>query len=336
MKKRNVNIEALRVILMLLIILLHLSGQFYNIQEIRTETSSFEDSAILSLRMIFMLGVNTFAFISGYYGIINIRGGKIKCISYELLALSWGVLFVLCELLCGHVNCRHMMDLLLPTTSGICWYFSAYIIMSILSPIINKGLGLLPKKEYALVLLFIFFIEFLGGTLYRVNGTTFMQLFYIYVIGRYLKMYPCKLIEEKSCSLFALSSGINFVFVFGCSYFQFAGDSLLRIMENNRNPLLLMSSVCLFILFKNGKQMRLFRLIAKLAPYMFSVYISHVSLLYLKVVNFQEIILVNPFISLIFYSFVLLFVCIVLDKIRILIFGGILNRIENKLTSMIL
>lgn len=208
--------------------------------------------------------------------------------------------------------------------------------MSILSPIINKGLGLLPKKEYALVLLFIFFIEFLGGTLYRVNGTTFMQLFYIYVIGRYLKMYPCKLIEEKSCSLFALSSGINFVFVFGCSYFQFAGDSLLRIMENNRNPLLLMSSVCLFILFKNGKQMRLFRLIAKLAPYMFSVYISHVSLLYLKVVNFQEIILVNPFISLIFYSFVLLFVCIVLDKIRILIFGGILNRIENKLTSMIL
>lgn len=76
MKKRNVNIEALRVILMLLIILLHLSGQFYNIQEIRTETSSFEDSAILSLRMIFMLGVNTFAFISGYYGIINIRGGQ--------------------------------------------------------------------------------------------------------------------------------------------------------------------------------------------------------------------------------------------------------------------
>lgn len=78
MKNRNLNLEALRVVLMILIILLHLSGIFYNIPSIRSESFNIEASLLLGMRMIFLLGVNTFAFISGYFGIINVRGGKLS------------------------------------------------------------------------------------------------------------------------------------------------------------------------------------------------------------------------------------------------------------------
>lgn len=67
--KRNPNIEALRVLMMLFIIMLHLSGTYYNIDDCRNTGHQFEISSILSLRMILLLGVNTFAFISGYFGI---------------------------------------------------------------------------------------------------------------------------------------------------------------------------------------------------------------------------------------------------------------------------
>lgn len=90
-QQRNSNIEALRVLLMLLIILLHMSGEFYDIKELRLKHDDIISSSILSLRMIFLLGVNTFAFTSGYFGIKTPPGqiGR-KLVKYELLALSWG------------------------------------------------------------------------------------------------------------------------------------------------------------------------------------------------------------------------------------------------------
>lgn len=337
MKNRNLNLEALRVVLMMLIILLHLSGIFYNIPSIRSESFNIEASLLLSMRMIFLLGVNTFAFISGYFGIINVRGGQIKFIRYELLALSWGILFVLFDLLCqGHINMRHLVDLMLPSTSGICWYFKAYILLLVLSPIINRGLELLTQRNFALILGFIIVVEFVGGTLFKFNGTTFMQLFYIYLIGRFLNKNSIKILEKKAALLFTFATGFNVIIVFLCSFFQLGGGRLLNMIENNRNPLVLLSAICLFMMFKNGKEIYLSRTIAKLAPYMFSVYISHVSLLYLNILNLTDYVVGNVFFSMFLYSVLLLLFCVVLDKVRFLIFGNFFNKIENSLTSFIL
>ena len=74
MKTRNRNIEALRVAMMLLIIMLHLTGELWNIPAARSQENDFCSSLLIASRTLFLLGVNTFAFISGYYGIIN-RGG---------------------------------------------------------------------------------------------------------------------------------------------------------------------------------------------------------------------------------------------------------------------
>ncbi|WP_206535958.1 hypothetical protein, partial [Segatella baroniae] len=64
--KRNTTIEALRVIMMFFIIMLHMTGQYYNIDTCRLTGHNIEYSGVLSLRMLLMLGVNTFAFISGF------------------------------------------------------------------------------------------------------------------------------------------------------------------------------------------------------------------------------------------------------------------------------
>jgi peptidoglycan/LPS O-acetylase OafA/YrhL len=86
--KRNTTIEALRIIMLFFIIMLHMTGQYYNIDACRLTGNNIEYSGVLSLIMLLMLGVNTFAFISGFFGIspVSVRGGHYKAVKYELLA----------------------------------------------------------------------------------------------------------------------------------------------------------------------------------------------------------------------------------------------------------
>ena len=63
MMKRNLNIEALRVYMMLLIVLLHATGTYIDSQNIRS-SFGFDVGWLFGYRSITFLGVTTFAFIS--------------------------------------------------------------------------------------------------------------------------------------------------------------------------------------------------------------------------------------------------------------------------------
>lgn len=334
MKKRNANIETLRVMLMFLIILLHLSGRFYDVDALRSMSGDIQASALLSSRMIFLLGVNTFAFISGYFGIKV--GGQFKFVKYELLALSWGLIFSVVDIVVDGFHPRILMNLMLPTISGVCWYFSAYMFLLFLSPIINKGIEQLGKFDFQMLIVFILGIEFVGGTIYHYNGTSFMQLFELYLIGQYLKRYPISLFEEKATSIFILTMMVNLSVTFMASYFQIGGNHIVKMLETNRNPLILIGAISLFFMFRNSKEKSLSNIISKVAPYMFSVYISHAMLLHINVVDLKSLEIVSPAFSMIIYSVFMLLICIAVDKLRILMFGNLLDKIEGKLTKILI
>lgn len=335
--KRNTTIEALRVIMMLFIIMLHMTGQYYNIDACRLTGHNIEYSGVLSLRMLLMLGVNTFAFISGFFGIrpVSVRGGHYKAVKYELLALSWGIIFIIIDIAFRGIHLRHILDLLLPTTSGTCWYFSAYMYMLILSPILNIGIENIDKRQYQVLLIFVLLIEFAGGTLYHYNGTSLMQLLFIYMIGQYLHKYPIQKIEKAPLQILLIASGINVTMVFVCSYFQIGGDHITRMLESNKNPLVLLSSISLFMAAKNKIHSKLLGALGRLAPYMFSVYISHVILLYLNIINFRRLVLISPIVSVFAISISILLLATLADKLRVLLFGKVLDKLESQIEKII-
>jgi surface polysaccharide O-acyltransferase-like enzyme len=335
--KRNANIEALRVIMMLFIIMLHMSGQYYNIDACRLTGHSIEYSSVLSLRMLLMLGVNTFAFISGYFGIrsVSVRGGHNKVVKYELLAWSWGIIFIVIDIMFSGIHPRHILDLLLPTASGICWYFSAYMYMLMISQILNRGIENIDKRQYQALMIFLLLVEFVGGTLYHYNGTTLTQLLFIYVIGQYLRKYPIQKIEKNPVQILMIATGINIALVFACSYYQIGGDHITRLLESNKNPLVLISSISLFMAAKNKKQSKLLGMVGRIAPYMFSVYISHVILLYLNIIDFRRLILISPIVSVFAISISILLLGTLADKIRVLLFGKVLDKSESTIENII-
>ena len=253
-----------------------------------------------------------------------------KLIQYELLALSWGFIMIILDVAVNGINMQHILRLSLPTSSGVCWYFSAYMVLLAIAPLLNAGIEKLPKGQYRLIIMFLFIVEFVGGMLFHANGTTFMQLFLLYLLGRYIRIHGVKMLDDKAALLFFLSTLTNMIVVFVCSYWNVGGDSIVKIIESNRNPLVLISAISFFFMFKNfHKHIPLLSYISKLAPYMFSVYICHVCILYIGVIDFMEYVLVSPFVSLIIYSFVTLLVCVALEKLRMVIMDKPIKKISD-------
>ena len=67
--KRNQNVEALRVIMMLLIIMMHISARVFCINDVSTITGNVRVALFYGFRSFTFIGVSTFAYISGFYGV---------------------------------------------------------------------------------------------------------------------------------------------------------------------------------------------------------------------------------------------------------------------------
>lgn len=219
----------------------------------------------------------------------------------------------------------------MPTSSGVCWYFSAYMLLLIVSPVINKGIMSLDKKEFLIVVAGIFLLGFCGEFMFHVNGTTFLQLLFIYTIGRYLKSYPLKAFENNPIRIFCLATMMDVCIVFICSYLQIGGHHITKLLESNRNPLVLISAISLFMIAKNSKGNWLTKVLSYFAPYMFSVYIGHVMLLYLNWFDFKNFTIISPLASIFIMSTVVLLSFVLFELVR----RNTIGRINDKLEGII-
>ena len=109
LRNRNLNIEALHVYMMFLIVVLYITGSYLDIEDVR-QCCSLNMGWLLGYRSLTFLGVSTFAFISGYYGV---KLHLDEVFAMEIMAISYGV-FVLVALYVhvGHISMGTVRDLL--------------------------------------------------------------------------------------------------------------------------------------------------------------------------------------------------------------------------------
>ena len=131
---RQSNYELLRIIAMMMIIGLH----YFNadmggvIDNVSIGTTNYYLTYLFE--SIFMVGVNVFVLISGYFMIkkdtINIR----KCVD--------------------KFSIKNLIKVSLPILAGSRWFVKTYIILVILSPFINKSLRNLRENQYKALILY--------------------------------------------------------------------------------------------------------------------------------------------------------------------------------------
>ncbi len=230
--------------------------------------------------------VNCFVLISGYYLCTHgPRLGKILALWVQVFTYSLGIYLALCAIP-GSGTVFSLKELLrhaLPMLSNQYWFFKYYLLLILLSPILNHLLLTLDRKSCKrtlLGLLLIFSampsINIFGDTFGAAQGYSLIWFSLLYLMGGYLKKFPPKKRPYGryfwlSCLMLCIirTAGAGLGGIFG---------SLSALQLQYNSPLVFSGSVCLFLWALNGPGSfgpRTDRVLRKTASLSFGIYLLH-------------------------------------------------------------
>lgn len=278
-KVRESNIELLRIIAMVMIILFHMT-QYLNPYRTGTIQNQVLGTILTSMGMI---GVNIFVLITGYFNIVkNIRFKKIFKLWLQVLFYS-----IIMMLICKILNLRDisnysMIKTFIPISYGNYWFASAYFMLYLAIPIINEIAKKINKKTYEkllIILTFFFSIAYtyLYKSYYTVNIqglSAFSWLVYLYLVSGYIKLYGIKFLENKKIVLSSIIS-IAVIYIGLLLFVNLKVDSDKIWYFMNMNSFFVLSlAILIFSLFKNIK-IKSNKVINYLGGLTFAAYLIH-------------------------------------------------------------
>ena len=251
---RNSSIELLRLLLMAMIVLHHCivvglgfnglsSNSPYDIMVCRNNIN-----IMFFINSFCIVAVNTFVLVSGYYG-INVKRNKILFLLYAILFYT--VFFSLIpSIFEGRIK-HGLLQLFVFSQQTNYWFMREYFILLLFCPMINRWFQAITKKQLLFFIAMIALVScYLGFVFQRsanVNGYNFINFIMLYAMGRYIGIYGFNLPKWWSLFLYIISS---LVIAFLCIFFyriELYMESWKMTYYNN--PLVIVSSICLFQFF---------------------------------------------------------------------------------------
>lgn len=280
-KTRNSNIEIVRIISMIFIVLSH-----YTVHN-GIENASLPlglNRYILEISTLGNIGVILFVLISGYFSIEQKEFKFKKIISLYLQVMFYSTSIYLLFVIFGNLDfsIKTLIKMFLPITFKEYWFVTAYISLTFLSPFLNKLLKKLKRQEH-LNFIFIQMILFAVVptiTLRDFYGAELIQFIMFYTIGSYLKLYPTNYLNKNKNAniiLFIIASIILFLSplmfdILALKIPTFLNYTLLLFYRNS--IIALIFSITLFSIFTNMKEKNN-KLINIIAGCTFGVYLIH-------------------------------------------------------------
>ena len=333
-QQRNVSLDFLRVISMIMIVVLHCLGHDGTLGA--TKLYSFEYFSGWTLEAFCYVAVNCYVLISGYF----LCEGKFKL--NKLLTLYgstwlWSVALFVIFVAAGiaDLSAKNVIKAFLPFTQCGYWFVTTYLLMYILCPFLNIAIHAMNKRQHAAVIAVFFgvYIVLQNISFWReftlVGQNDPMFFIFLYFVSAYIRRYPP---EKKRFWIFfyAISSLltaasrpiITYVTTIGF------GKSVYETMFFSYNSILtVVGSISLFLFFYglDIKNKTVSKIITFAAPLTFGVYLIHENV-YLKVFLWQSLVkpdryAENPWMILLVLGISLgvFAVCCCIEKIRLLL-----------------
>lgn len=291
MKKRQSNFELLRVIAMLMIITLHYLDKG-GILPAPGEPFGAAGLTAWLLEAFCVSAVNVYVLLGAYFLVEQ---------DYELMRAVrlWGqVLFysIVIGAACVIAGIVPMQELtlyklliyLMPVTQEHYWFATAYIVMLLFAPLMNRTLRELPEKTFrrAIVLLLLLFSVVNSVLPVRLPidrmGYDALWFLVLYLTGAFLRLHGdrLKITTGVSAAGYVVSSGLIFASMLVINAFYHRTGSLLDFINRQyhyNGVLCLASSVFLFFIFRklNIPEGRAADGIRRAASVSFGVYLIH-------------------------------------------------------------
>ena len=252
--KRESNIELLRIIVMLFILMHHLIVHAL-CPAIMSEAGCLSaDYATYSIMEgFFYIGVDVFILISGYFG-IRLRARRIWSLYLQLA--FYGLVTYLFGVAIGSAPfAPHTLitkSLLIFSHASSWWFVICYLMLMFLSPFLNYGMKTMTKMQFVFALLCMTFLQVYLGWFwqkpaYDISGYSLLNFIYIYLIGGFIHRFvPDINSKQRSISLFTIYV-VSAIIFGGCNILRLYIDVPFGNLWAYNNPLLIISAVCLLL-----------------------------------------------------------------------------------------
>ena len=250
---RNSNVELLRILCMLMVVVLHFNNNgantgIVNMPSVLTPSLSWG----FLVESLCIVAVNCFVLISGYFGIsLRLRSllkfylqcffiGFISYLLYLWLSpatLSWTILF----------------ERLLAFTHNGWWFVVSYLGLMLLSPVLNAAVENLSKKQMLLATALCGVIVLYLGWYQQVepthNGCSLLNFIFVYLVGRCVgKHLPLGTIQRHRWS-WLVGYLLSAMSIFGLVMLRYHCHLVVRYVYDYNHPLVLMAALMLFLFF---------------------------------------------------------------------------------------
>ena len=200
MKQRNSNIEILRIISILMIVLSHYT--VHNGVVNNTLNLGF-NRLLLEVTTLGNIGVIIFLLITGYFCIEQEKPFKFKKLVFlylQILFYTVGIYLVFLILKKETFSIKTFIKCILPITFKEYWFMTAYTVLYIFTPFVNKFINSLSKKEH---LIYILISLLIFSVLHTISiqdyyGNEIVQFVIFYSIGAYLRKYKDNIFSVKN------------------------------------------------------------------------------------------------------------------------------------------
>jgi len=195
-QQRSSNIELLRILAMVGIVFTHLAGNSH----ITLMDDSFNRFVYELFKYGGGTGNNLFILISGYFMVYSrFKSSKVIRLTLEITFYSISLYLLSCCVGAADFSVKHFIQSMVPLISGRggYWFAVTYIILYLLSAVLNKGILNASKKQLQLTIIVLLFIfSFMPSVVHQfisINDFWYSQLAWmitIYILGAYLRLYP--------------------------------------------------------------------------------------------------------------------------------------------------
>ena len=212
--ERNSNLEVLRIISMIFIVISH-----WNLHSGLKDVinNNIINQFIINNTVLGNIGVIIFFMITGYFqynknSMSNIIKKIIK-IFFQVLTYSFGIYLVLVLFGVEKFNILNLVKSIFPITSKQYWFVTVYVVLMILSPYLNKLVESISKIEIKrmFIILTVLFIIVPTLTTFDYYGNELIQAIYFYLIGVFFRNEIFEKYENNRYIYFMMSLGLLFL-----------------------------------------------------------------------------------------------------------------------------
>ena len=290
-RKRMANLELLRCVAMMMVVVLHYLGKGGLLADLAGESLNVPELAAWLLEAFCIVAVNVYMFLSGYF----LSGSSFRLsrlmqlwMQVWLYSVALGLAGALSGVMRGtELDLHYLLTLIFPILMGHYWFMTAYVFLYLMLPLAGMAVERMTKRQLqvtlGLLLLAFCVIKSVLPLRLEMDGQGYDCLWYlcVFLTAAYVRKFGISILDKKWTGAILYAGGCLGVFAGTLALRQVylrtgSLERMLTMFLEYNHVLPFLAAVGLFGIFRKVQvKGKAAAAINRIAPYTLGVYLLH-------------------------------------------------------------